>query len=94
VGPSNRFLPVEYSRCLQVRDKGPDAKNVRLFRANLLLTAVLFKEQLDAEITYHTGPFVNSRCRLEDVRDMEKMEIKDAFERRPELAPTPILEWQ
>jgi hypothetical protein len=92
-GWSLLLLPVEYSRCLQVRANGPDAEKVRLLRANLLLTVVLFKEQLDAQITYHTGPFVNSRCRLEDARDMEKIEIKGAFDRRPELAPTPIMEW-
>jgi len=92
-GWSVLLLPVEYSRCLRLRAKGPDADKARLFRANLLLTAVLFKDQLDADITYHTGPFVNSRCRLEDARDMEKIEITGAFDRRPELAPTPIKEW-
>jgi len=89
-GWSVLVLPLEYSRCLHVRASGPEAATVRLFRADLLLTAVLFKHQLDAQITYHTGPFTDSRCRLEDARDMEKIEIGSAFEHRPELAPTPI----
>src|SRR5262249_38424969 len=59
-GWSLLLLPLEYSHCLHVRAEGPDAEKVRLFRADLLLTAVLFKEHLDAQITYHTGPFSDS----------------------------------
>jgi hypothetical protein len=92
-GWSILLLPLEFSRCLSVRAKGPEAANVRLFRADLLLTAVLFKEQLDAQITYHTGPFVGSLCRIEDARDMDKIDIKRAFEHRPDLEPTPISQW-
>jgi hypothetical protein len=93
-GWSLLIIPIEYSRCLKLRAIGLHAEKVRLLRANLLLTGVLFKEQLDAQITYHTGPFTDSRCRLKDARDMEKIEISGAFEHRPELAPTPITEWQ
>jgi hypothetical protein len=92
-GWSVLLLPLEYSRCLQVRANGSDAAEVRLLRADLLLTAVLFRKELDAQITYHTGPIANSRCRLEDANDMKKIAISNAFEHRPELAPTPILEW-
>jgi hypothetical protein len=41
-----------------------------LFRADLMLSGVLFERQLDAQISFHTGPFHNSRCR-------------DAFQDRP-----------
>jgi hypothetical protein len=92
-GWSVLLLPLEYSRCLHVRAKNPDAENIRLFRANFLLTGVLFKEHLDAEITYHTGPFSNSRCRLGDAHDMEEIKIGSAFENRPELAPDPIIHY-
>src|SRR5262249_7005657 len=48
--PNDEFLPIEFSRCLNLAGGTP-----RLFRADLLLTGVLFERQLDARISF--GPF-------------------------------------
>jgi hypothetical protein len=57
----------------------------RLFRANLLSTGVLSSHRIDARISFHTGPFRNSRCRLDDLADSNRMEIRNAFQSRPRV---------
>lgn len=88
-GWSVLVLPLEYSRCLRL-DPSADTVEARLFRADVLLTGVLFNKNIDARLSYRTGPFIGSQCRLDDARDMKKMEIGNAFRDRPELAPIPI----
>jgi len=74
--PNDEFLPVEFSRCLNLAGGTP-----RLFRADLLLTGVLFERQLDARISF--GPFHNSRCRLDDLADSNRVAMRNAFQDRP-----------
>jgi len=73
--PNDEFLPIEFSRCLNV------AGELHLFRADLLLTGVLFARQLDARISF--GPFHNSRCRLDDLADSNRVAMRNAFQDRP-----------
>jgi hypothetical protein len=73
-GQSMLLLPLEYSRCLEVRAQASD---VRLFRANLLLTGLIFSNQLNAEVRLHTGPFVHPTCRLHDLMDLLKLDIRN-----------------
>jgi hypothetical protein len=80
-GRSILLLPIEFSRCLKISDVAGGAP--RLFRADLMLTGVLFERQLDAQISFHTGPFHNSRCRLDDLADSNNIEMRDAFHDRP-----------
>jgi hypothetical protein len=87
VGRSVLILPLEFSHCLRVRQHRDHASQVQLFRANLLTTAILFERELDATITYRTGPIINSTCRIRDSQDMTRIDMKNAFERRPDLAP-------
>jgi hypothetical protein len=54
----------------------------RLFRADLMLTVVLLERQIDAQISFHTGPFHNPSCRLEDLADSNSMKIRNAFQDR------------
>jgi hypothetical protein len=79
-GKSILLLPVEFSRCLEISDAAGGAP--RLFRADLMLTAVLFEQHIDAQISFHTGPFHNSRCRLDDLADNNRMRMRDAFHDR------------
>jgi hypothetical protein len=90
VGRSLLVLPLEYSRCLRLRAYGADAAKVRIFRADLLMTAILFEKQLDARLAYRSGPFSASGCRVRDARDMDNLEIENAFEHHPELIPLPV----
>jgi len=51
----------------------------------LLLTGVLFKGRLDTRITFNTGPFHDTGCRLEDLADNMAIAIGKAFQDRPEF---------
>jgi hypothetical protein len=86
-GSSILVLPMEFSRCLHIARAAPDLKVVRLIRADLLMTGVLFEKSLDVTLFYRNGPFTNSNCRLEDAADMKAIEIGNAFEHHPEFMP-------
>lgn len=86
-GHSVLILPMEYSRCLNLRTNGSGGPSARLFRANLLLTGVVFEKELNATISYRTGPFAGSRCRLHDKADMEAIEMRQSFKDRPQFLP-------
>jgi len=81
-GHSVLLLPWEFSRCLKITTRSGAA---RLFRADLFLTGVLFERELDATITFHTGPLIDSRCRLKDLHDSNQLKIRNAFDDRPAL---------
>jgi len=76
--PNDEILPIEFSRCLNLAGGTP-----RLFRADLLLTGVLFERQLDARISFHNGPFHNSRCGFDDLADSNRVAMRNAFQDRP-----------
>ena len=89
-GRSVLVLPMEFSRCLRVTSNVGSASEIRLFRADLLLTGLMFERILDATISYRTGPLIGSRCRLQDSADMAAIKMKDAFETRPQYAPREV----
>jgi hypothetical protein len=74
-GSAILLLPIEFSRCLTVSGR-VDAPQPRLFRADLVLTGVLFEQRLDADISFRVGPGEASRCRLQDASDAERMQIR------------------
>ena len=80
-GRSILLLPIEFSRCLKITDAAGGWP--RLFRGDLMLTGVLFERQIDAQISFHVGPFHNQSCRLEDLADSNGMKIRNAFQDRP-----------
>jgi hypothetical protein len=88
-GKSVLLLPIEFSRCWKI--KGGTASAARLFRADLLLTGVAFERHVDVKLSFHTGPFENSACRLQDLADVKRMEMWNAFADRPEFA---IMGWR
>jgi hypothetical protein len=51
----------------------------RLFRANLLLTTLMFERQLDARIFLSRRAFPNSRCGLDDLADSNRITMRTAF---------------
>src|SRR3990170_2180829 len=82
-GTSVLLLPVEYSRCLELKLTRGMGVAPQLFRADLLLTGVLFKERLEAPLPFFNGPLHNATCRLEDFRDMQRLNIgAEAVSRR------------
>jgi hypothetical protein len=78
--PNDEILPIEFSRCLKLADAA--AGTPGLFRADLLLTGVLFERQLDPGFSFHNGPFHNSRCRLDDLADSNRVAMRNAFRER------------
>jgi hypothetical protein len=82
-GPAMLLLPIEFSRCLRVSSRSAGVLP-RLFRADLLLTGILFENELDADISFYSGPFSNSRCRLDDFADANRLDMRNAFKEFPE----------
>jgi hypothetical protein len=79
-GQSVLLLPVQFSRCLRLVSVTPEMK---IFRANLMQTGLLFTGTIDARIELHNGPFDNAECRLRDYLDMKRLNVTDAAQRVP-----------
>ena len=70
-GTSILLLPFEFSRCFDVTARS--GEEPILFRANTLLTGVVFTGSVDVWLKYRTGPFHNSTCRIQDSKDFTKL---------------------
>lgn len=75
-GRSILVLPVQYSRCWSVSGEGGPT----LFRANLMQLGISFAGKLDAKLVFRFGPFLASACRIEDIKDIEQLGIREARE--------------
>jgi hypothetical protein len=71
-GQSVLLLPIQFSRCLRLVRARPEMK---LFRANLLETGLLFSDVIDVGIELHNGPFDAPDCRLRDYWDMKLLDL-------------------
>jgi hypothetical protein len=69
-GHSLILLPLEFSHCLTLTSYDRHEKP-QMYRANYIQTAIFFHHHLDVSISYFTGPFYHSACRLEDAKDFE-----------------------
>jgi hypothetical protein len=69
-GTSLVVLPQQFSHCLRARDG-----SVRLVRANLLVTGVIFSGEIDTDIISDYGLFT-PRCRWADISDIEKLKMQ------------------
>jgi hypothetical protein len=70
-GNSILVLPPQYSRCWSVEGTG----SPRLFRANMMQMGIAFSGDLDARLVLRNGPLFAGSCRLDDARDMERLDI-------------------
>src|SRR5262245_11068758 len=70
-GTSLVVLPQEFSNCLRARDE-----RVRLVRADLILTGVIFSGNIDTDISFDYGIF-SPGCRRADFADMKQLGLKD-----------------
>jgi hypothetical protein len=66
-GTSLVVLPQEFSNCLRARDE-----RVRLVRADLILTGVIFSESVDTDISLDFGIF-SPGCRRADLADVKQL---------------------
>ena len=76
-GTSISLLPVRFSRCLK------SSRKLQLFRANLLLTGVVFSGNVEERIEFRGPPFDNS-CLREDHRDARRLLREGPLQRFPD----------
>jgi hypothetical protein len=69
-GSSLVVLPLQFSHCLRARDE-----RVRLVRANLMMTGMIFSSDVDTDISFDYGIFT-PRCRSSDLTDMRKLNLR------------------
>ena len=69
-GTSLVVLPQQFSNCLRARDE-----RIRLMRADLLMTGVIFSGAIDSDILLDYGIFT-PECRLGDLADMRRLQMK------------------
>ena len=69
-GTSLVVLPQQFSNCLRTRDE-----RVRLVRANLMMTGLIFSGDLDTDIVFDYGIF-KPACRRADLADMKRLDLK------------------
>src|SRR5262249_13936311 len=69
-GTSLVVLPQQFSHCLRAKNR-----DVRLVRADLLLTGVIFAGDIDTDISFEYGIF-SPWCRLADLADIKSLDLK------------------
>ncbi|WP_376984635.1 hypothetical protein [Bosea sp. R86505] len=71
-GDSIIILPVQYSHCWKIAN----ISDARIVRANLLQLGILFSHELEASIEFKYGPLWASACRLRDIDDMNRFDVR------------------
>lgn len=61
-------LPIQFSHCWQI-ESVKSAERPRIFRANIVQTGILFKNNIDVRLRFAFEPWRTS-CRLQDARDL------------------------
>jgi hypothetical protein len=87
-GRSLLVVPVEYSHCIELRNKAaeePGRFAPRLVRVNAALSGVIFERVLDVVLAFRIGPLHNQTCRWQDYVELQSM--LDAT-RVPPVGPT------
>ena len=69
-GTSLLLLPQQFSHCLRANDD-----QVRLVRANLIMTGLIFSGKVDTDISFDYG-ILSPRCRRADFADLKQLGIK------------------
>jgi hypothetical protein len=69
-GTSLVLLPQQFSHCLRAHDA-----SVRLVRADLILTGVIFSGTIDTDISFDFGIF-SPGCRRGDLADVKQLGLK------------------
>ena len=78
-GTSLVVLPQQFSNCLRARDG-----RVRIVRADLMMTGVIFSGEIDTDIVFDYGIFTPG-CRWVDLADLQRLQTKIDL-RMPHLA--------
>jgi hypothetical protein len=70
-GTSALLLPVQFSHCFRVAGQKPDG--IKVLRANLVHTLVLFERELDIRLRWEFSFWRNRGCRLRDAEDVRAL---------------------
>jgi hypothetical protein len=73
-GRAMLLLPIQFSHCWEIEDSG-DRPPPRLFRANVVQTGILFKDDVDLRLRFNFEPW-SASCRFEDARDLALYGLK------------------
>jgi hypothetical protein len=76
-GESLLVLPFEYSHCLHLETSR--AEPARLIPVNLQQIGLLFRGELDANISYRFGPLDQPGCRREDLHRADRLQLRNAL---------------
>jgi hypothetical protein len=89
-GTSLLLLPLQYSRCLQLRVRAITAGAAEpcLVRLNLMQAGLLFSGEARLEIHFAHDPFANPYGRLRDYFDSQALRIDQTCRRRAEARPS------
>ena len=69
-GTSLLLLPQQFSHCLRAHDD-----RVRLVRADLIMTGMIFSGKVDTDISFDYG-ILSPQCRRTDLADLKQLQIK------------------
>lgn len=87
-GTSLVVLPQQFSNCLRAR-----SESVRLVRANLMLTGVIFSGEIDTDIGSDYGIFT-PRCRRSDISDIKSLELQIDSRAPPKVGEGLLPNWE
>jgi hypothetical protein len=73
-GASALLLPLQFSHCFRL--DGDQSDRVRVLRANLIHTLVLFAGELDIRLKWEFSFWRNSGCRLRDAEDARALGLR------------------
>jgi hypothetical protein len=79
-GWSILLLPLQYSHCFQITEMTSDSAgqaSPRVLRANLIHTALLFKEKLNVKLNFNFGIGKSADCRTKDIQDLQALGLLD-----------------
>jgi|GEM_PF-5339071 len=69
-------LPLQFSHCYKVHNE-EDNPDIKVIRANIVQTGILFKDDLDTEMFFNFGVSRNAKCRAKDVQDINALGLQN-----------------
>jgi hypothetical protein len=73
-GTALLVLPIQFSHCWQI-DNSRYSVAPRIFRANIIQTGILFKDEVDVTLHFNFNPW-SASCRLQDASDLSQFGFK------------------
>ncbi len=71
------LLPFEFSHCISFEPDPGTSGQVKLYRANIAMTALVFQGHIKGTLHFSYGPWTNSHARLQDLADLKKLRVED-----------------